>query len=506
MTIDAQGGTAPGVRRRLASARFNILWLAPVLALIAVGAWVFASPLGSAPDDDFHLASIWCAGTTEASTCAPGPEAGERLVPSALLDSPCYAHQGDRSAACQGDSLEDSTSTEVSTRGNFKNNYPPVYYTVMSFFAGDDFVASALLMRIVNVILFVAMTSALFCLLPRARKPTLLSAWMITTVPLGIFLIASNNPSSWAIIGVGSAWLALLGYFESEGRRKVALGALFVVAALIASGARGDAAIYIVLSVGVVGILTFALNRRYLLSAILPVLVTVVAIAFYFSSLQSTVSVSGLGDPELDGPAPSDKFSLLATNLLNIPSLWVGIFAGDGWGLGWIDTAMPAVVSFGALAVFIAMVFTGLRDVNWRKTLAVTLVALVLWLLPAYVLTAGNNPVGHNVQPRYILPLFLVLAGLAVMTIGIDRLRLSAPQAVFSLVALAVAQSVALHANMGRYLTDAGSSGWNLNQGIQWWWDTPVSPMTVWIAGSLAFAALVAILIREVVRPHAVTD
>ena len=35
--------------------------VAPLLLLFALAAWAVASPVGAAPDDDFHLASIWCA-------------------------------------------------------------------------------------------------------------------------------------------------------------------------------------------------------------------------------------------------------------------------------------------------------------------------------------------------------------------------------------------------------------------------------------------------------------
>ena len=34
--------------------------LAAISAFVALSAWAFASPPGSAPDDDFHLPAIWC--------------------------------------------------------------------------------------------------------------------------------------------------------------------------------------------------------------------------------------------------------------------------------------------------------------------------------------------------------------------------------------------------------------------------------------------------------------
>ena len=52
--------------------RIPLLALAPVLALLTLTAWVFASPIGAGPDDDFHLVSSWCAGSTAAEAFDTG--------------------------------------------------------------------------------------------------------------------------------------------------------------------------------------------------------------------------------------------------------------------------------------------------------------------------------------------------------------------------------------------------------------------------------------------------
>ncbi len=106
----------------------------------------------------------------------------------------------------------------LSKRGNFTGAYPPVFYAVMGWFAGDNITSSVIAMRLINSALFVALGTLLFVLLPAMRRPTLVWGWLITTMPLGLFLIASNNPSGWAVTGVGTAWLALLGYYESSGQ------------------------------------------------------------------------------------------------------------------------------------------------------------------------------------------------------------------------------------------------------------------------------------------------
>ena len=77
------------------------------LALVAVGlAWSLASPAGSSPDDDFHLASIWCATGDPAVCRQTGEEIEEgvervHVLPDLGEGLICYAHAPRVSAACQ---------------------------------------------------------------------------------------------------------------------------------------------------------------------------------------------------------------------------------------------------------------------------------------------------------------------------------------------------------------------------------------------------------------------
>lgn len=349
--------------------KLKAIYFAPALAVIALIAWALASPIGAAPDDDFHLVSTWCA--TDSAYCDPGQSSATRVVPEALLQSHCYAQDALQSAACQ-DSISWTEAPSVETkRGNFVGAYPPVYYAVMNVFAGEDVLSSALLMRLVNVLLFVGLTTALFVLLPAVRRPTLIWTWLVTTLPMGVFILASNNPSSWAVMGLGTGWLALLGYLETSGRRKWLLGAVFAVATLMAAGARGDAAMYAILGIAAVFVLTVPWSKeertakawkRYGLDAILPAVMTIVCAVLFLSSRQTQSGIGGFGgDTSVSGAAVDvgnveaalSGFSLLAYNLLNIPFLWAGNF-GE-WGLGWLDTPMPSVVPFAAVAALVAI-------------------------------------------------------------------------------------------------------------------------------------------------------
>jgi hypothetical protein len=490
--------------------RLRLIYLAPVLALIALLAWSLASPVGSSPDDDYHLNSIWCASQASADDCQPGSGEANREVLQLTEKSPCYAQQPEKSAACLDVYAQDPTTTVDSHRGNFLGQYPPVFYATMSVFVGPDVILSAYVMRVVNVVLFLAISTALALLLPVGRRMPLIGGWLITTIPLAAFLLPSTNPSAWAIIGVPSAWIALVGYFESTGRRKVALGAIFAVTVVMAAGARVDAAIYTILASALAIWMTFRRERVYLLSAILPVVLAVVAVLFYLSSGQTSVATGGLTDsddrlnPPDDTNAPKDLFGLIAYNLLQMPQLWAGVFGLAG--LGWLDTTLPAIVWAGSGAVFVAVAFSGIRQLDWRKAVAVIGVALVAWLLPTYVLVVGGNIVGQNVQPRYILPIIIILGMLVLVPVGTQLYRFTWLQLSFIGFALVVANSFALHTDIRRYVTGIDVAAAILDAGAEWWWAVGPSPMATWVIGTLAYAGLVAVLGREVVKRGLLAD
>ncbi len=480
--------------------RFKALFLVPALLLIALAAWAVSSPIGSSPDDDFHLTSVWCATGDRPGLCESTGDSETRSVAREIASAPtCYAFKPAESGVCQ-ETTAAGGMTET-TRGNFNGGYPPVFYGFMSLFAGADVATSAMVMRLVNVVLFVATTTVLFWLLPVPRRATLLWSWTIGLIPLTTFLLASNNPSSWAIISAGTVWLSFVGYAESAGWRRVALGVLGVVAAILGAGARTDAAVYGAIGAIVAIVLTLRRDRRALLGAILPAAVVLIMIAgFLFTGRQSGVVTGGFGDHDL--PPGFTTGTLALDNLVRVPELWLGTFGT--WSLGWLDTPLPGIVTVGSAFVFAGMMFVGIASSSLRKWLALALVIGAAWTLPAWILLQSKVPVGYEVQPRYILPLVVMAGGVALLVVGAKHLRLSTPQLVILAVAVSVSNAVALHVNLRRYLTGLDNHDWNLDRGIEWWWQSPVSPMTVWAIGTLAFGAAIVIAVLEARRLGAV--
>ncbi|MFF1878075.1 DUF2142 domain-containing protein [Leifsonia sp. NPDC058230] len=462
--------------------------LVPVALFASLVAWGFSSPVGSSPDDDYHMASIWCGQGVRENLCEPGDTPGEMRVPQALFDyGDCYVGKPDKSATCPIDPVSNLTST---TRGNFNDHgYPGLYYAVMSVFASGNIGLSILVMRTLNALLFTGLVTALFFVLRPGRRGPLLWGTMAASIPLGVFIVPSVNPSSWAFTSAAVLWMSAYTFLTAVKRRdRVTSGILAVAATLIGAGARGDSAAYNVLALGIAAILSFERTRRYLYSLALPAVLTVISAAFFLSAGQSGILVPSSSE---SAQTPTEFIGLLGVNLLGLPQLWTGSLGT--WSLGWFDTTLPAVVPTFTCAVFAGLAFWGLRRLYWRKSVAVAVLAFSLVVVPLYILTRGQIVVGGYVQPRYILPLLVIFAGVILVGARRDDLALNLTQLVVAGTMLAAAFGVSLFTNLRRYVVGASAHVINLDSHISWWWPSPVpGPMAVWILGSLAFGVFVA--------------
>lgn len=467
--------------------------IAALSIFVGLAAWAVASPVGASPDEDYHLVSTWCGQGVREDVCDEGADEVSREVPSVLLDATCYAFNAGMSAQCQGEDFANSDSEPAMTaRGNFSGDYPPVFYLAMSLFVGDDVSKSVIAMRLANALLFVSLMGATCLALPAGLRRPMIGAVAVTAVPLGIFLIPSLNPSSWAILSAATLMVTVLGYITAEERRRrVVLGALAAVSMLLGAGARADAAIYGVVAIGAAMILTIQRDRAVLRRMIYPVALALAAAWSFLAAGQSS-AVAGPGND-----AGLSLGRVLAISL-EIPALWIG---GLGtWGLGWLDTAMPSIVWVFSGGVFAAVLFSAMSKWDLRRGLAIGAVGFAVYAIPTYIQLASGVPVGTGVQPRYILPLLTILVVVALVRLKGDAFRLSAEQRWIVVVALTIANSVALHVNLRRYVTGLGVPvSADLNDTVNWWWGLPISPMAVWVLGTLGFGIGLALVSRELV-------
>lgn len=458
--------------------------LIPILAFLSLGAWSIASPAGATPDDDFHLASIWCGLGDRPGLCENrDDDAVKRYVPTAVTTATCYAfHNGDSADCWNG---EDQGMTKVK-RANVDRLYPPLFYGTMSVFASTNVAASVMAMKLFNCAVAVGLLTGVFFALPRRLRAPLIISVAATAVPLGMFVYGSTNPSSWALLSAATVWITLYGAFQVEGRRSWLLAGLAVFAAILGGGARADSAVYAVFGVLLALVLTVRRRRMQLVPIIAAAAIVVISVTFYLTAWQGASIVEGL-----DSERPPLSGSLHVSNLLSAPSLWMG--ALGGWGLGWLDTPMPAAVSVLAGAVFWGAFFIGGGRASVRRGIAIGLGVAAMWLVPVVLLAQSRMLVGELIQPRYLLPLMII-------TIGVASARLDIEQAwrgfrvIAAVGALSVANMVAMHTNIQRYTTGLDQFTADPGANAEWWWAWAPSPLVVWLGGGLAFAAALTLL------------
>jgi hypothetical protein len=470
--------------------------------------------VGGSPDEDHHLVSIWCSHGTRAGLCE-SPTADSAVVPTTLLSASCYAFHPEQSAAC---SRQVPGQPMVRTnRGNFNGSYPPVFYWVDGFFAGPHVSTSVITMRIVNLLIFLAIFACVYVMLPLGLRRAQLIGTVVTVVPVGVFLIPSINPSGWAILSAATFLVSLLGYLTTEDRRRrIALGAAAGLTLLVGAGARGDAAMYAVVAVLAACILTVRSARvprlRFADAAApaevpwrrlaYPAALAIVAGLAFLSVGQTAVVNPGEG---ATNHVTLGRFLRIASD---VPALWVGNMGSPApfnsdvpawaWGLGWLDTPMPAAVWVGAGGVFAAILFAAVARAGRRTALAVGFVGLVAFLVPTYIQALSDSPVGGWVQPRYVLPLLIMLAVVATVRLDGSAFSLTRGQRWIVVAILAMANGAALYANLRRYVTGTAGKDWNLDHDPAWWWNGAVPPMAVCAIGAIAFALGVTLVTNDI--------
>lgn len=467
-----------------------------ILAFTSIGAWALSSPVGSSPDDDFHLTSIWCAGDGYPDVCEKADVENQRLVAAAFEEATCFKFKARQSAACQPE-LDDVSNSElvISDRGNFTGLYPPVFYSVMHAFTSANLEFSAVLMRFVTIFIFITLSIVLWIAAPREMRPMLTIPWLLTSIPLGIFLFASNNPSSWALIGIGTSTLALHGLLARATSapiwRTILLGTVYVIATLMATGARADSIAFILLAAAAVVFLNFRVSRDFFRRLLILMIPIALGLMFTFTASQTSSAIAGGLKIVEEERSP---IYILGYNLFNLPDLYFGVWGG--WGLGWLDTPIPLIIPSLLLIIFVAYLAIAWQLMTKRQIVIHLALVIVMIALPIYLLQVSDQIVGESLQPRYLLPL-VILMGITMMY-PLSQGKIIGGQFFRYVVwvSLSSAYSVTLLLNTTRYVYGYDQPNvFSATQG--WWWQyLPLHPLAVVMLGSLAFLALAWFLLR----------
>ncbi len=458
--------------RQVAETKTWLRWwrvMFPLALLVVFGSWAVTSPVGSSPDDDYHLSSIWCAGGERSGVCEVVEDEPQALaVPESVgVAHECFAFQPAVTAAC----TERLTETLVPAErvNNRQGLYPSSFYRVMNVFVGDDPQRSVLMMRLFNAIVFVALLSLAVIVLTPAIRSAVTVVTAVVLVPLGLFIIPSTNPSSWTVTGVIFLWvfgLSLAQRTSWRSRRTWLLAVATCLSAFLAIGSRVDASAFVALAVIVVFVLTgWAKARASWLSFVVLLVLATIGLVQFATFGTPGGDVSG----RMGGAEPG--LGLFLTNVVYLPVYGIG--AVGGMPLGWNDTVLPPLVPvFGLLAVG-ALTARGLHDVPRSKGVALLVSLGAVVAVPLVFLQREGLGVGEVVQARYLLPLIVLL----VLTLSLrvpfrqatdGGLPLPGVLAWVIAVGIAAAASVSLWVHAHRYAAGNERGLFDIDLVLEW--------------------------------------
>jgi len=469
--------------------------------LLVLLVWSISSPVGSSPDDDFHVASAYCGQGMRKNLCEPGTSRLERRVPNGIIHAhECYQDPG-KSAACLdvGKVLENPVLGYFTP--NTRNLYPKLFYLASSFLASTNVRVSVAFMRLLNIFIVFSLFSFTYLTVSEKLRKALLLSWCFTSVPLGLFLMASNNPSSWSIAAHSVFWVNICSFFQNKTRRGKVVSALGSVAsAIIAVGARADSGAFLCVALVLSLFYSWPHIEEKLRPRIAVLSIGLIPILLWTSRAGSQSSVIQ------DGLTGSSQWrqvqGVLQYNLENIANLIFGNFGLNGsksqlGNLGWFNTPIPPTASLLILLTFVTFAVFLFSKNDIRGKISMISISIVLVVLPLRVLQIDHMHIGDWFQPRYILPLLYLLIGFG--AVFAKKIELPKDLQLIAVLSLTFAHSLCLHACIRRYMSDYtsdfGADYFLLNHHILWWSNFGPSPIFIWALGSVSFGVFAAFAI-----------
>ena len=453
---------------------------------VAFAAWGYSSPVGSSPDDDFHIGSIWCAGGFETGLCEPNgdvTEVGEQPVLISVTRNFCYIYQPTSSGKC----FEGEQATELQPFRANAGLYPGGFYKAQHLFVGSDSFNSIYIMRLFNSAIAALFLGVALFAGNRSLRPGVMAAWTFTLVPLAMFIVPSTSPSSWAYIGLATNWVFLYSAMKAQSARDpraILNWIMYFASAALCIFARSDAAVYVAFSsvlIGFVAILSGAPKRKFSLLAIAAVLL----------SAATSLALTNQGRNFEDGGAYSRASDLhrLIYNSIHIIELPAGAL-GVNWGLGWLDTILPPIIGIVGICLIAAIISASLIEATRVRIFSIVALLAFAYSTISFVLNQGSYVIGELVQPRYVLPLLPLFVAVVTMNnegfnfFASGRVRMNL---IISL--LVTTNAMALFTNIRRYVTGTDRPlHLNLNEKVEWWWLESVSPNLLFAFGVVGFA------------------
>ena len=475
-----------------------------LLVSIALGAWIYAFPKGAEPDGAFHLASTWCGSGFKDGQCEPATNyEGLELNGVVKVPGPIARDYGN------SDTSSLNNKMIATHRYNSSSLYPKGFYWITSRFVQSDVEQTVLILRWINAALFALCVLSAHYLLPGNMKKGFGLTVLVLLMPLGIFTVVSNNPSSWTTTGIATYWAFLFAFLtEVDSRRTKLAGVFALFSTLIALSSRGDSGGYLVLSSFAVVAIVYArkgVQLRALIKRLwLPVGIILLSVGSFFTASQNKALVTGfVANKGVPGRDPAKVVGIgfldLIYNLTKLPGVFAGFFGLEGTNGflgGTMAFTMPEIVSLGMMFLFATLITNSSFERSRLEKATFLIFSFAVAFLPVIVMNRTGELFPGLFQSRYVLPIAIPLVGLFMAGSQIES-KMSTSRMTKNMVFVILISSyfVSLHTSMRKFVLPANSIGLNLNQSRLWWRQGVPSPMVILFLGTLSYVTLVYVFV-----------
>jgi hypothetical protein len=428
--------------------KYNSLIIGLLFGIIG-SIWAISSPIGSSADDNFHLTTIFCAKDSKQclKSSAPDQVLIERIIgefPPCYVGFPAGEPGIDRNyAKSNGECLKDIPEEYLETnKFNQYQQYPNTYYNFMTNFVTDNTLFTVYFLRILNV----GIASFLIILLLNVASNQIVypfTRMLLTAIyPVGVFFIASNNPSSWMITGLITNWAflaATIVNLKTNQSKFVVGGSIvgYLISGLLAAVSRFDS-IYYLFIINVCVFILFVDKKilgKYFLR-ILPVFLFIISISitmfFQNSGIGRVLSkIISNNYSYIPASITSGQPNSIVNTLLELPSYILSIFGGQrpywtqfagelpweyAYSVGWLEFSFPSIVSILLVFSMVLLLANSLDAYSKKNTIVLFLLfsSIVIYIVGWRLLK--NYEPAYYFQPRYLAGFIIASYGVMLTT------------------------------------------------------------------------------------------
>jgi hypothetical protein len=461
--------------------------ITPVVFFVIGSCWAIISPIGAAADDDYHLSNIWCI-RGESNNCKID-KANNSVFTPRLVNSwpPCYVKWPISTESAECINIVELPLQLVETQ-RIKNNLDSesIFYLTLNLFVGENILNSIIAMRLFNVLLSSVVLLLALAISPRFIKRALSISWGLTLIPVGIFHIASTNPSSWEISSLGAMWafIATALHFYKINKLRYLLSIIgFICLAVMAIGSRKESIYLIILEIMII----YFLHRhrktyKVFSKAYIALLFSGIIVVYYLwntfhSKLILLVEKSITLKTYLINmiyEIPFFVFSFLGGRNPNFPISNQLTYPPFTYGVSWNDFEFSVISSNLLWIAYLTLCLLALMHVNSRILYSLLLIIfsfiLVIFGFKFLNLQYGIVPfLQIQFQSRYFIPIFIFFTSVLFINVKPGRRLSPIVISLFLFFVSTAGSSLAWLDVITRFSVGPKSSPFAFTDQLSWW-------------------------------------